>query len=304
MPPMTSNRRVTAKIFGVVFIALAAASIVWLLSRFGVIPPDISPSILYGAILVVAGFWLINILSNLSLRLMLPKAGNRAFTAANLLKFFGYIVLAIAALAAFGVSPEVAIAGGTFSGLVIGLGAQPVLSNFFAGLVLIATGVVKAGDEIRLVSGSLPYQPASTMGYKFFSPDYINVGYKGRVVEVGLLFSTMTTDTGLELKIPNQIIFNSAIMGYTPSHSSERQLQVRYEFKIDLDPDVVLAQVKRALADMRQVGRIFINEQSTQEYYILLVEFEVPIGEDWALLKSEILRRLVKVHRSLRSKSI
>jgi small-conductance mechanosensitive channel len=300
---MMNTRRITAKIVGVIFVALAAAGVVWLLSRYGITPSDISPSIFYGAILVLAGFWLINILSNLSLKLLLPRAGNRAFTAANLLKFSGYVILAIAALAAFGVSPEVAIAGGTFSGLVIGLGAQAVLSNFFAGLVLIATGVLKAGDEIRLVSGSLPYQPASTMGYKFFSPDYINVGYKGRVVELGLLFSTMTTDTGLELKIPNQIILNSAIMGYTPSHSLARQLQVRYEFKIDLDPDLVLEQVKRALGDMKQVGRITINEQSSQEYYILLVEFEVPIGEDWALLKSEILRRLVKVHRSLKLKN-
>jgi len=302
MSTMISTRRVTAKIIGVILIALVAAGLVWLLSKLGAIPSGISPSIFYGAIVVVAGFWLINFLSNLSIKLLQPRAGNRAFTAANLLKFTGYAILAIAALAAFGVSPEVAIAGGTFSGLVIGLGAQPVLSNFFAGLVLITTGVVKAGDEIRLVSGSLPYQPASGMVYKFFSPDYVHVGYKGRVVEVGLLFSTMTTDTGLELKIPNQIVLNSAIMGYSPTHSSERQLQVRYEFKVDYDPDLVLQQVKKALVDMNQVRRIFINEQSNMEYYIVMVEFEVPIGEEWTLLKSEILKRIVQIHRSLKSR--
>jgi len=296
-----STRGATAKIVVLIASAIFAAAVVWVASFLNIIPSGFSPSILYDAILVVAGFFLINILSSLSLKALLPRTGNRAYTAANLLKFSGYIILAIAALAAFGISPEVAIAGGTFSGLILGLGAQPVLGNFFAGVVLITTGVVKAGDEIRLVSGSLPYQPATGAGYKFFSPDYINVGYRGRVVEVGLLFSTMTTDTGLELKIPNQIVINSAIMGYTPEHSSERQLQVRYEFKVDYDPDLVLDQVKNALADLKYVGKIIINEQSNQEYYIVLVEFEVPIGEDWAILKSEILRRLVKTHRAFRS---
>jgi small-conductance mechanosensitive channel len=121
------------------------------------------------------------------------------------------------------------------------------------------------------------------------------------MVEVGLLFSTMITDTGLELKIPNQIVINSAIMSYTPEHSSERRIRVRYEFKVDYDPDLVLNRVKEALADLGGIGKIIINEQSNQEYYIILVEFEVSIGEDWATMKSEILERLVKVHRALRS---
>lgn len=303
MLPTMSTRRVGAKIAFVVAIAIAVTTSVWVLTRLGVIPPEIPPAVFYSAILLATGLWLINMLSGVSLRVLLPKLGNRAYTAATLLKFSGYAIVVIAALAVFGVSPEVALAGGTFSGLVIGLAAQPVLSNFFAGLVLLTTGLVKAGDEIRLLSGSVPYQAVTFPAYKFFSPDYIYPGYRGRVVEVGLLYSTMTTETGLELKVPNQLILNSGIVDYTPARSTERKMQVRYEFKIDHDPDMVLKEVKKALANMSEVGKIIINEQSDKEYYVVLIEFEVPIREDWALLKSEILRRLVNVHRSLRLKS-
>lgn len=303
MLPTMSARRVTAKIAFVVAVAVAVAISVWVLTRFGVIPPEIPPAVFYSAILLATGLWLINTLSSVSLRVLLPKVGNRAYTAATLLKFSGYAIVVIAALAVFGVSSEVALAGGTFSGLVIGLAAQSVLSNFFAGLVLLTTGVVKAGDEIRLLSGSVPYQAVTFPAYKYFSPDYIYPGYRGRIVEVGLLYSTMTTETGLELKVPNQVILNSGIVNYTPEHSTERAMQVRYEFKIDHDPELVLKEVQKALANMREVGKIIINEQSDKEYYVVLIEFEVPIREDWALLKSEILRRLVNVHRSLRLKS-
>lgn len=303
MLPTMSTRRVTAKIAFVLAIAIAVSTSIWVLTRIGVIPSEIPPAVFYSAILLATGLWLINMLSGMSLTVLLPKVGNRAYSAATLLKFSGYAIVVIAALAVFGVSTEVALAGGTFSGLVIGLAAQPVLSNFFAGLVLLTTGVVKAGDEIRLLSGSFPYQATTFPPYKFFSPDYIYPGYRGRVVEVGLLYSTMTTETGLELKVPNQIILNSGIVNYTPAHSAERKMQVRYEFKIDHDPELVLKEVKKALANMSEVGKIIINEQSDKEYYIVLIEFEVPIREDWGLLKSEILRRLVKVHRSLRSKS-
>ncbi len=72
MSATISTRRATVKIIGVVFAALVAAGVVWLLSRFGIIPTDISPSILYGAILVVAGFWLINITRLAQARAVFP----------------------------------------------------------------------------------------------------------------------------------------------------------------------------------------------------------------------------------------
>ena len=204
------------------------------------------------------------------------------------------------ALSFFGLSPVAVLAGGTFGGLVIGLGAQPLLANFFAGLIVLFTRYIEVGDEIRVFSPRLPYDRASSPAYKFFSPDYVYVGYRGRVVDVGLLYSTMVTDEGLELKIPNTVIFDAAIVNYRPRYSSSRIYQVRYEYKVDFDPEMVLGMVKKALADIREVREVVLNEQSDKEYYIIRVKFQVPVEENWSLLKSEILKRLISVHRALR----
>ena len=110
----------------------------------------------------------------------------------------------------------------------------------------------------------------------------------------------MRTDTGLELKVPNQIVLNSGILEYRPVGPSQRSLQVRSEFKIDCDPELVLSQVKETLKDLKQVGSIIINEQSDKEYYIVLIQFSASPEEDWTALKSEILRRLIVVQRELK----
>ena len=121
---------------------------------------------------------------------------------------------------------------------------------------------VKVGDDVRMLNPSLPLQPAGAQPYKYFSPDYVNVGYRGTIIDVGLTHTLMRTDTGLELKVPNQIVLNSRILEYRPIGAGQRSLQVRYEFKIDYDPELVLSQVKETLKDLKEVGSIRINEQS------------------------------------------
>ena len=122
---------------------------------------------------------------------------------------------------------------------------------------------------------------------KCFSPDYVNVGYRVTIIDVGLTHTLMRTDTGLELKVPNQIVLNSGILEYWLIGAGQRFLQVRYEFKIDYDPELVLWQVKETLKDLKQVGSIRINERSDKEYYIILIQFSSSPEEDWTALKSE-----------------
>jgi small-conductance mechanosensitive channel len=145
------------------------------------------------------------------------------------------------------------------------------------------TRYIEVGDEIRVFSPRLPYDRASSPAYKFFSPDYVYVGYRGRVVDVGLLYSTMVTDEGLELKIPNTVIFDAAIVNYRPRYSSSRIYQVRYEYKVDFDPEMVLGMVKKALADIREVREVVLNEQSDKEY-----QGKVPGAGGGKLVPSEV----------------
>ncbi len=295
-----SARSITARIFAAVFVAIAAFVAVSILIGIGVIPSEVAPDLVYGAIVALIGIWLVRALNGLAFKLLQPKVGPRSFAVRNVLNVLGYGVVVIAALSISGVNSSVALAGGTVAGLVVGLGAQLVISNFFSGIVILATGFVKVGDDVRILNPSLPFQPAGAQPYKYFSPDYINVGYRGTIIDVGLTYALMRTDTGLELKVPNQVLLNSGILEYRPVGLGKRSLQVRYEFRIDYEPQLVLSRVKEALSDIKQVGSIFINEQSDKEYYIILIQFSASPEEDWTGLKSEILRRLIVIQRELK----
>ncbi|MCR6692889.1 MAG: mechanosensitive ion channel family protein, partial [archaeon YNP-LCB-003-016] len=64
------------------------------------------------------------------------------------------------------------------------------------------------------------------------------------------------------------------------------------------DPEIVLARVKNALKDM-PVLSIRINEQSDKDYYIVKIIMNAK-GHDHADLKSEALKRLIKIHKELK----
>jgi small-conductance mechanosensitive channel len=295
-----STKSIALRILMVTIVLGLLAAVVWLLLNAGIIPPVVSLSVVY-ALLAAAGILLIVYsISGPILKSLLPNYGRKAYTIMSLIKIFAYVIAGIVLLTSLGLSPEVALAGGTFSGLIIGLAVQPVLSNFFSGLLVLLTGYVKPGDDVRLVTTEIPYQWASLPGYKYFSPDYVFVGYRGRIIEVGLLYTLMVSDSGVELKIPNRIIFNATIVNYTPETQLERVLQVRYEFKVEYDPDLVLERIRNVLSDMEGIEDITINEQSDKEYYIVQIRFLTPVGKDWRTIKSEILKRLIKVHRELK----
>jgi small-conductance mechanosensitive channel len=295
-----STKSIALRILMVTIVLGLLAAVVWLLLNAGIIPPVVSLSVVY-ALLAAAGILLIVYsISGPILKSLLPNYGRKAYTIMSLIKIFAYVIAGIVLLTSLGLSPEVALAGGTFSGLIIGLAVQPVLSNFFSGLLVLLTGYVKPGDDVRLVTTEIPYQWAFLPGYKYFSPDYVFAGYRGRIIEVGLLYTLMVSDSGVELKIPNRIIFNATIVNYTPETQLERVLQVRYEFKVEYDPDLVLERIRNVLSDMEGIEDITINEQSDKEYYIVQIRFLTPVGKDWRTIKSEILKRLIKVHRELK----
>jgi small-conductance mechanosensitive channel len=139
---MSQVKYIATRVLYLIVIAFLFALSVWLLTSFNIIPKEISPVIVYAAIAIIFGIWLTNFLSNSVAKYLGPKIGNRANTAGNLIKFFGYIIIAVAVLSFLGLSPELALAGGTFTGLIIGLGAQPLLGNFFAGIVLLFTTII------------------------------------------------------------------------------------------------------------------------------------------------------------------
>jgi len=249
---------------------------------------------------VLAGAYIVRITSSYIVKTFQPLVGQQAVGGSLIIQVIGYVAIAVFLLSSLGIPPETALAGGTVTGLVIGLAGQTTLSNVIAGIILLASRPFKIGDRVAVVTSSVPFQWAFLPGYKYFSRDYVVPAYTGIVENMSLMYTTLVTDDKLVIKIPNNIILaNSAIANY--SEVSERIRKLRYEFPIDVDPQSVLECLRISLSDIPEVRNIYLEEQSDKTHYIVSIVFEAP-HETWMTVKSKILAKVIEVHRDLKQK--
>ncbi len=83
-------------------------------------------------------------------------------------------------------------------GVGIGMGLQNVVNNFVSGIILIFDGTLRIGDEIEVS------------------------GQSGRVKELGLRASTLTTADGADVIIPNGNILSQNIVNWTFTQDQKR----------------------------------------------------------------------------------
>jgi small-conductance mechanosensitive channel len=223
------------------------------------------------------------------------ELGKNAPVLSNSVGVLGYVVAAAAAASYLSFSPTALLAEAAFSGLVLGLALQPTLGSFFAGILILLSGAIRPGSHVRILSWHIPFQWANAPAYKYFSPDSIYAGYMGEVKEVGLFFTKILTEEGQMMKIPNSILAtDAAVLSYT---EEDYFFNVRYEFPNRFDPEMVLFRIREDIREFPLIN-IYVNEQSDKEYYIVKAVLNAK-EKDHALLKSEILTRLVRLHREL-----
>jgi small-conductance mechanosensitive channel len=103
----------------------------------------------------------------------------------------GYVITLFAVLDLLAL-PVNYFTGGTVAALVIGIAAQQVLGNVFAGLVLLFARPYVPGERVRVHSGAL------------------GGPHEGIVTAVGLLYTTVQRDDGV-INIPNSALLASAV---------------------------------------------------------------------------------------------
>ena len=249
----------------------------------------------YGGLILIGGVLMARDVSRIIAIDFRSGLGKEAPVLSNAVAVIGYIASAVASAFYLSFSPTALLAGAAFSGLVLGLALQPTLGSFFAGILILISGAVRPGSQVRILSWHIPFQWAFTPGYKYFSPDSVYAGYMGEVKEVGLFFTKIITEEGQMMKIPNTIIAtDAAILSYTEENYI---FNVRYEFSNRFDPEKVLLRVREAI-NQYPVVNLFVNEQSDKEYYIVKAVLNAR-EKDHALMKSEILTRLIRIHREL-----
>jgi small-conductance mechanosensitive channel len=115
-------------------------------------------------------------------------------------------------------------------GVGIGLGLQNIVNNFVSGIILIFDRPLQIGDVV-------------------------DVGkHSGRVREIGLRSSTLLTNDGAEVIIPNGDILSEQIVNWTLTNS-QRRLEMDLAIKGSDDMEQVCAIIKQAVLNSRLVTR-------------------------------------------------
>ncbi|MEJ2778392.1 mechanosensitive ion channel family protein [Stygiolobus sp. RP850M] len=250
------------------------------------------------ASVVISGLYFLIIITD-GLRDILKGKGNVSIVVPNVVKYLGYIVIFIVAFSIFGVTSAEAIAGGTFAGLVIGLALQPVLQNFFAGLLIMGTGYISIGDHVRIMSTKITYTPVLFPQYKYFSRDFIEQGIEGDVVEIDLFFSRILLENGREIRIPNYILLESSVIDYASKYSKDFVVSIRVEFPLNkVDLERIEQQIVEVLKGYEIVEGPFLSEQSDKEHVILSLKIRANVTE-WKKVKSEVLKRLLILRKRM-----
>ncbi|MBS7658622.1 MAG: mechanosensitive ion channel family protein [Candidatus Bathyarchaeia archaeon] len=251
----------------------------------------------YAAIILIGGIIITRQISLLIIEYLKLKLKEQALIIGNSISIIGYIISITTTVAYVTSLPEAWLAGATFSGLIIGLAVQPILSNFFSGILMLLTGMVKPGSRIRILTSNIPFQIANLPAYKYFSYDFVYAGYMGTVLEVSLFYTKIISEEGQIIKIPNTILAtNSGVVEYIKDQ--DYIFNVRYEFPIIYDPETVLMKINESLKDM-PVLSVKIDEQSDKEYYLVKIVVNTK-NYEYSELKSEILKRLIKIHKKMR----
>jgi small conductance mechanosensitive channel len=182
-----------------------------------------------------------------------------------------FIGTAWTALAVTDINPQTLVGAAAITAIVVGLAAQQILGNLFAGLILFSARPYRIGDRIRLQAGALAGQ------------------FEGRAVAFGLMY-TVFEDDGDQTLIPNSALLACAV---TPLRSP-----ARVDFTAHLRPGVLPSQVQDLLARSVTVQLIDPPEISLEalEEQIVVRIIATPLhDEDGPQLADQVLRAVRRV---------
>jgi potassium efflux system protein len=113
-------------------------------------------------------------------------------------------------------------------GVGIGLGLQNIVSNFVSGIILIFDRPLKIGDSVEIGS------------------------HAGRVKEIGLRSSTLATEDGADIIIPNGDLLSQHIVNWTLGNTYKR-IELTMTVDTTWDKDTITALVKEVIKSTEHV---------------------------------------------------
>lgn len=244
--------------------------------------------IMIALITLGAGYVLITYVNVMIVRFLSPSIGkSKAVTIKYLFSLVAYLSLAFVVFSVLKLNLEGLLVGSAFTGIVLGLAAQTVLSNFFSGLVLVLARPVLPGDRVTFATWQYA-AVAPSYPPKFYSNDILINGFTGTVDYVGFLYVDVIMDDGRFAKIPAGIFIQAMIV----NNSRSKGIKVRAKFEVEksLDPATVISRIKDEMLKLKWLSRetvpdVFVYETTLNTYVVaadIMAEsqFEEPVRSD------------------------
>jgi small-conductance mechanosensitive channel len=224
---------------------------------------------------------------------------SRAHPFVFLVSLVGYVILALAVLWAIGINVTSVVLGGTFLSLIIGLAAQSVLANMFAGLMIIVSRPFRVGQQVGILAWqygiALPSYPP-----KFFSKDEIRPSYNGKVVSVSINYTTIEEESGNLVRIANSVLLQASVT----IRGKYQMVRARYEIPKSLQFSTISREIAGRVAEIKgcqEAPVVTIDETAINTYVIsILGKFETKSTD---VTRSEILRRVMDYVEPLKGKT-
>jgi small conductance mechanosensitive channel len=155
---------------------------------------------LLGAIAIfIIGRWAVKLAVALARRLMTASKVDKTLVGftCNLLTGVGLVFVVVAALAQLGIQTTSLAAALGAAGLAIGLALQGSLSNLASGVLIIALHPFRLGDNIE------------------------TAGKTGVVTDINIFTTTLKTEDGQEVIVPNGKITADVIVNHGPATAAK-----------------------------------------------------------------------------------
>ncbi len=239
-----------------------------------------------GAISYLVEHWLGQISSE--------RIGSRRVTSLRFVaRLVLYLAIALALLAAFGVGLSSVVFGSAFVTVIIGLAGQNFFSNLIAGIGLIIFHPFEVGDRISFVAWQYPMLMPS------YPHEAMKPGYTGIVTDINLAYTTLETEDGVPMMIPNGIIIQAAI--HNQQRRQRQKFRFRFDLDLDLDPTQLLSRLEKIFDDWSYPIRVQLADVGTTSFAIVITGETSGQRDD--AIRSDILMRLIPLVQELRSQA-
>ncbi|MBV8741820.1 MAG: mechanosensitive ion channel [Sinobacteraceae bacterium] len=171
-------------------------------------------------LLLLASWWVARLLERALIRLLrhriaTPGAYSAGYAIGRLARYAVWIIGSFICLQAVGLNlSNFALVGGAL-GIGIGFGMQNVVGNFVSGVILLVERSLKVGDFVDLASG-----------------------VRGTVTEIAVRYTRVTTNSDVDVIVPNSEFTNARVINWTLDNRF-RRINVPFNVAYGSDKNIV-----------------------------------------------------------------